>query len=203
MNPSRLRYWHSQELSRDVSLKIPQYLPSSSQSYPKIVLNVSSNRAVSDKRKLMPIVLALEIITGQTGLLTQAKCSLSTWRLKQGMEIGVKITLNNKKMWNFLEELIHIILPNLIYFKKFNRLSYDRWGNLAFGLQSLEVFPEIEWLREYQYLLSQFGSITGMDITIIWNILPHLPTSDRDFFLTLLEKNSWKSCQTTNFQLFL
>jgi large subunit ribosomal protein L5 len=65
---------------------------------PVITINVCSNKAVTDKRKLIPIVLALEIITNQRGLLTQARCSLSTWRLKKGMEIGVKITLNNKKM---------------------------------------------------------------------------------------------------------
>lgn len=203
MKSSLLHYWYHQQQSRDMALKIPQYLPSDLIVDPKIVLNVSSHQAVTDKRKLIPIVVALEIITGQNGLLTQAKCSLSTWRLKQGMEIGVKITLNGKKMWNFLDQLIHIILPNLIYFKKFNGSSYDRWGNLAFGLQNLEVFPEIEWLRESQHLLSKWGSITGVDITLVWNILPHLHSSNRDFFLTLFEKNNWKSCQTTNFQLFL
>lgn len=168
MSQSRLSYWYHQQLSRDLALKIPQYRFQDWQVTPVIVINVCSNQAVSDKRKLIPLVLALEIITNQRGLLTQARCSLSTWRLKKGMDIGIKITLNNKKMWNFLDQLVNIILPNLIYFKKFNGISYDQSGNLGLGFKNLDVFSEIEWLREHQHIITQLGFLTGINIVIIW-----------------------------------
>lgn len=137
-----------------------------------IIINVCSNKAVMDKRRLISILLALELITGQKGLLTKAKYSLATFRLKKGMEIGVKITLKKSNMWYFLDKLIHIIIPSLVYFSKLkdNRISYDKCGNLAIGIEDINIFPEIDWLRESQHPLTQgIGNssfITGMDILI-------------------------------------
>lgn len=141
-----------------------------------IVINVCSNKAVIDKRRLIPILLALELITGQRGILTKAKYSLATFRLKKGMAIGVKITLKRSNMWNFLDKIIHIILPSLIYFNKLknNKISYDKWGNLALGLEDINIFPEMSWLRESQHPLFHSPQglggnsfITGADVLII------------------------------------
>jgi ribosomal protein L5 len=115
------------------------------------------------------------------------------------MEIGVKITLNNHKMWNFLDQLIHIILPHLIYFNKFNKISYDQSGNLAFGLRDFDIYPEIEWLREFSHILTRLGFITGADIVFIWKTNKNLPKNWKSLF----ESKSWKSSQTSNFQLFI
>ena len=145
-----------------------------------IKINVCSSKAVTDKRKLIPILLALELIIGQRGLLTKAKYSLATFRLKKGMHIGVKITLKRYNMWNFFDKLIHIIFPSLIYFNKLknNRISYDKWGNLAIGLEDISIFPELNWLRtegsKHPLFYSPQGLgvepkalITGADILIV------------------------------------
>jgi large subunit ribosomal protein L5 len=214
MKQSRLYYWYHQQLSRDIANKIPQYQVLNLEINPIIVLNVCCHQAVMDKKKLIPIILALEVITNQSGLLTQARCSLSTWRLKKGMEIGVKLTLRNKRMWNFLDKLIHIIIPDLVYFNKYTKSSYDELGNLAFGLKNLTVFPEIESLREAQHVLGLIGPITGVDITIVWNNYSNLfkiyksqeilkSSYFKQFSKLLLENNSWKLSQATNFQFYL
>ena len=166
---NRLKYWSNNYILEDILTKTSYIQPNDFNLSPTIVINICSNKAITDKRRLIPIVLALELITGQKGLLTKAKYSLATFRLKQGMEIGVKITLKKLKMWNFLDKFIHIILPSLIYFNKFKKISYDRSGNLAIGLQDVNIFPEIDWLRESQHLLTKLGLLTGADIIIIWN----------------------------------
>lgn len=147
--------------------------PSQSMIPKAIIINVCSSKAVTDKRRLIPILLALELITGQRGLLAKAKYSSAAFRLKKGMEIGVKITLKKSNMWNFLDKLTHIILPSLIYFNKLknNKISYDKCGNLAIGLEDISIFPEMDWLRELQHPLAlgpgDSSFITGADILII------------------------------------
>ena len=93
MIKNRLQYWSNNYILDDILAKTPYTPPRELKLSPSIVINISSNKAITDKRRLIPIVLALELITGQKGLLTKAKYSLATFRLKKGMEIGVKITL--------------------------------------------------------------------------------------------------------------
>jgi ribosomal protein L5 len=111
------------------------------------------------------------------------------------MEIGVKITLNNKKMWSFLDRFLHIVLPDLIYFRKFNGWSYDQSGNLALGLKNLDVFPEMEWLKELQYIITQLGFLTGIDLVISWR--------KSSFLLSTQPIKDWTVCNSTNIQLFV
>lgn len=189
MIKNRLQYWSNNYILDDILAKTPYIPPRELKLSPSIVINISSNKAITDKRRLIPIVLALELITGQKGLLTKAKYSLATFRLKKGMEVGVKITLKKLIMWNFLDKFIHIILPSLIYFNKFNKISYDRSGNLAIGIQDINIFPEIDWLRESQHLLTKLGFLTGADIIIIWDS-PQIFSS-----------KSGIKCLSSNFQL--
>jgi len=98
MKNNRLHYWSNKYTLEDILIKTPNLTPRGINSSPTIIINICSNKAVIDKRKLIPIVLALELITGQKGLLTRAKCSLASFRLKKGMEIGVKITLKKSLM---------------------------------------------------------------------------------------------------------
>lgn len=165
---NRLKKWSQNHILEDLLTKTPNNHPYDINNTPTIVINVCSNKAVTDKRRLIPIVLALELITGQKGLLTKAKYSLATFRLKKGMEVGVKLTLKKSNMWNFLDKLTHIILPSLAYFNKLNKISYDRCGNLAIGLEDINVFPEMDWLRELQHPLTHFDFITGADILIVF-----------------------------------
>lgn len=213
---NRLKKWSQNYVLEDLLLKTPNNHPYSiknpalngaNQSIvaPKtIIINVCSNKAVMDKRRLIPILLALELITSQRGLLTKAKYSLASFRLKKGMDIGVKITLKKSNMWNFLDKLTHIILPSLIYFNKLknNKISYDKCGNLAIGLEDISVFPEIDWLRESQHPLAQGlgGSsfITGADILIVMSDTSRSSLKG----LTPISSQSKIRCESSSLQLF-
>lgn len=206
---NRLKKWSQNHILEDLLTKNPNNHPHYLKLAPTIVINVCSNKAVTDKRRLIPIVLALELITGQKGLLTKAKYSLAAFRLKKGMEIGVKVTLKNSNMWNFLDKLTHIILPSLIYFNKFNKISYDRYGNLAIGLEDINIFPEMDWLRESQHPLTQFTFITGADLLIIWNNSQpnniHLFDAS-SVIASPIQFNpsaSWFKCRSSSLQLFI
>ena len=210
---NRLIKWSNNYIIEDLLIKNPYHLPYNLKFTPTIVINVCSNNAVIDKRRLIPIVLALELITGQKGILTKAKYSLAAFRLKKGMEIGVKITLKKSNMWNFLDKLIHVILPSLAYFNKLNKISYDRYGNLAIGIEDINIFPEMDWLRESQHPLTQFTFITGADLLIILNNsqsnliryhysdISSTPITIESIKLSQLI--SWFKCRTSSLQLFI
>lgn len=204
---NRLKNWSQNHNLEDLLIKTPNSHPYDIKITPTIVINICSNKAVSDKRNLVPLALILELITGQKGLLTKAKYSLATFRLKKGMEIGVKITLKKTNMWNFLDKFIHIIFPSLVYFSRPNKISYDRNGNLAIGLEDINIFPEIDWLRESQHPLALQPSvaITGADLLIIWNAAEQLNkstiTNSKDN-IEIYSSGSWIKCQSSSLQLF-
>lgn len=194
---NRLKKWSQNHNLEDLLTKTPNSHPYDIKLTPTIVISVCSNKAVTDKRKLISILLTLELITGQKGLLTKARYSLATFRLKKGMEIGVKLTLKKLNMWSLLERLTHIILPSLVYFSRPSKISYDRCGNLAIGLVDISIFPEIDWLRESQHPLIELGAITGADLLIIGNH-PIKETGDLQGNIS----NEWIKCRSSSLQLF-
>lgn len=167
---NRLKLWSSKIILEDLLVKNPYVVPEKLRLNPTIVINISSKKVVLNKKNLLPIVLALELITGQTGVSTKAKYSLATYKLKQGMAMGLKITLHNSLSWSFLDKFLHIIFPNLYFYKQFKSLSSDKFGNFAIGLEDLNVFPELEKLRENRHILSNINHITGADIQILFNM---------------------------------
>jgi large subunit ribosomal protein L5 len=110
----------------------------------KIVVNMGVGQASQDRKRLEEATGHLATITGQKPLVTKAKQAISAFRLRQGMEIGCKVTLRGKRMYEFLDRLISLALPRVRDFRGLSRRAFDGHGNYTLGLSEQLVFPEIE-----------------------------------------------------------
>lgn len=124
----------------------------------KIVLNMGVGAAVSDKKKLESAVADLTAIAAQKPVVTKAKKSIATYRLREGQAIGTKVTLRGKRMYDFLDKLITVALPRVKDFHGLSKSKFDGRGNYAFGIKEHLIFPEIS--------VEKMDSIIGMDIVI-------------------------------------
>lgn len=124
----------------------------------KIVLNMGVGEAVTDKKKLDSAVADLTAIAAQKPIVTHAKKSIATYRLRAGQAIGAKVTLRGKRMYDFLDKLITIALPRVKDFRGLSKSKFDGHGNYAFGIQEHLIFPEIS--------VDKIEAIRGMDIVI-------------------------------------
>ena len=109
----------------------------------KIVLNMGVGEAVSDKKKLDSAVADLTAIAAQKSVVTYAKKSIATYRLREGQAIGTKVTLRGKRMYDFLDKLITVALPRVKDFRGLSKSKFDGRGNYAFGIKEHLIFPEI------------------------------------------------------------
>jgi large subunit ribosomal protein L5 len=110
----------------------------------KIVVNMGVGQASQDRKRLEEATAHLATITGQKPLVTKAKKAISAFRLRQGMEIGCKVTLRGQRMYEFLDRLISLALPRVRDFRGLSRKAFDGNGNYTLGLSEQLVFPEIE-----------------------------------------------------------
>lgn len=124
----------------------------------KISINMGVGEAVSDSKKVDFAVQDLTLIAGQKPVVTKAKNSIATFKLREGMSVGCKVTLRRQRMFEFLDRLVNIALPRVRDFRGLNGRSFDGHGNYAMGLKEQLVFPEIEY--------DQIDEIRGMDIVI-------------------------------------
>ena len=124
----------------------------------KIVLNMGVGEAASDKKKMEGAIKDLTQISGQKVLVTKAKKSVATFKLRDGMSIGCKVTLRKEKMYEFLDRLINISLPRVRDFRGLSAKSFDGRGNYALGIKEQIVFPEINY--------DDVDAVRGMDIII-------------------------------------
>lgn len=124
----------------------------------KIVLNMGVGSAVSDKKKLDSAYSDLMAIAAQKPVITKAKKSIATYRLREGQAIGTKVTLRGKRMYDFLDKLITVALPRIKDFHGLSKSKFDGRGNYAFGIKEHLIFPEIS--------VDKIDSIIGMDIVI-------------------------------------
>ncbi|RKX67189.1 MAG: 50S ribosomal protein L5 [Tenericutes bacterium] len=125
----------------------------------KIVINMGLGKGVNDKKIVTTAVEELALIAGQRPIMTHAKDSIATFKLREGMPIGVKVTLRGENMYNFLEKLIHIALPRIRDFRGVKHNAFDGRGNYTLGIKEYIVFPEID--------LDKVQTMKGMDITIV------------------------------------
>lgn len=125
----------------------------------KIVINMGVGEAVSDSKIINNASNDLALITGQKPILTLAKKSIATFKLRQKMKIGCKVTLRKDRMYDFLERLIIIALPRVKEFRGLSSKSFDGRGNYTFGIKDQTVFPEINY--------DKIDFIRGMDITFV------------------------------------
>lgn len=125
----------------------------------KVVLNVGLGEAVSNPMVLETVSEQLAQITGQKPLITRAKSSISSFKLRAGMPIGAKVTLRGKRMYEFLEKLFTVVIPRMRDFRGFSDESFDREGNFTIGIREQILFPEIDF--------AQIDKIRGLQLTIV------------------------------------
>ena len=124
----------------------------------KIVINMGVGEATQDKKKVETAAQEMELIAGQKPVITKAKKSIAQFKLREGMPIGVKVTLRRERMYEFLDRLVTVALPRVRDFRGLNPKSFDGRGNYAMGLKEQLVFPEINYDR--------IEKVRGMDIIV-------------------------------------
>src|SRR3954462_2257593 len=139
------------KLSRDNVLSLPRLQ--------KIVVNMGVGKALQDKNRMEQSAEQLTAICGQRVQVTKARIAVSAFRLRQGNEIGCRVTLRGKRMYEFLDRLVSIALPRIRDFRGVNPKSFDGQGNYSLGLTEQQVFPEID--------PDKITFAQGMDVTFV------------------------------------
>ena len=139
----------------------------------KIVINMGVGDAMSNAKALDAAVEDLTQITGQKPIITKAKKSIASFKLREGQEIGCKVTLRGKRMYEFLDKLVSISLPRVHDFRGVSRNAFDGRGNYTLGIKEQSIFPEIDY--------DKVTKVRGMDIVIVTTA-----TTDEEAY-TLLE----------------
>jgi large subunit ribosomal protein L5 len=124
----------------------------------KIVINSGVGEATADSRRIQSAVADITAISGQRPVVTKSRKSIAQFKLREGMPIGVKVTLRRERMYEFLDRLVTIALPRVRDFRGLNGNSFDGHGNYAMGLKEQIVFPEIDY--------DKIDMVRGMDIII-------------------------------------
>jgi large subunit ribosomal protein L5 len=125
----------------------------------KIVLNIGVGEAARDAKALEGAVADLATITGQQPVVTKARKSIASFKLREGMSIGAKVTLRGDRMWEFLDRLLATALPRIRDFRGLDPNALDGHGNYTIGLTEQLVFPEVDY--------DKVDAVRGMDITIV------------------------------------
>lgn len=157
-------------LTKELDVKNAMLLPK----LDKIVISVGSGEGSKDAKLLQNIADTISLIAGQKAVITQAKKSVATFKIRQGMDVGVRVTLRGNQMYNFLEKLIAVAGPRIKDFRGFPRTGFDGRGNYNFGLNEQLIFPEVNY--------DDIVKIHGMNITVVTTA-----SDDKAAFL-LLEK---------------
>lgn len=125
----------------------------------KIAINIGLGEALQNAKAIEAATGDIGIITGQKAVVTKARNSIATYKLREGMPIGAMVTMRGNRMWDFLDRLISIVLPRQRDFQGISPDSFDGRGNYTIGLREQLVFPEIEY--------DKIDKIRGMEITIV------------------------------------
>ncbi len=124
----------------------------------KITLNMGVGEGVGDKKQIDSAVADLQMISGQKPVVTKARKSVASFKIREGWPIGTKVTLRHERMWEFMDRLVDIALPRVRDFRGINGKSFDGRGNYSMGVREQIIFPEIEY--------DKVDKLRGMDITI-------------------------------------
>ena len=125
----------------------------------KIVVNIGVGDATGNSKLIDDSVKELQQITGQKPVITKAKKSIATFKLREGMPIGCKVTLRGERMYEFYDKLVSITLPRTRDFRGVNKNAFDGRGNYTLGIKEQTIFPEINF--------EQVNRVRGMDIVIV------------------------------------
>ena len=124
----------------------------------KVVINMGVGEALTDKKHLESAVNDLESIAGQKAVITKAKKSVASFKLREGWPVGCKVTLRGDSMYDFIDRLVNIAIPRERDFRGLNPKSFDQQGNYNFGIKEQIIFPEINY--------DNIDNIRGMDVCI-------------------------------------
>ena len=125
----------------------------------KIVMNMGVGKAVADRKHIEGAVADLTAISGQKPVVVRARKSVAAFKLREGMPVGVKVTLRRERMYEFLDRFITIALPRVRDFRGVSRGSFDGRGNFSMGLREQIVFPEIDY--------DKVDAVRGMDVAVV------------------------------------
>jgi large subunit ribosomal protein L5 len=156
---ARLLEKYKKELVPELQKKLGKTNLHSIPKLQKIVLNMGVGKALQDKNRMEQAAEQLGMIAGQKPQITKARIAISNFRLRQGYEIGCRVTLRGKKMYEFLDRLINVALPRIRDFRGINPKSFDGNGNYSMGVNEQLIFPEVDPDK------SNFTQ--GMDITFV------------------------------------
>lgn len=156
---ARLKDFYNQEvapaLMKKFSYKSVMQIPKLN----KIVINVGAGEAKDNSKVIDAIMTDLATITGQRPIVCKAKKSVANFKLREGMNIGVKVTLRGEQMYEFLDRLFNVALPRVRDFRGINANSFDGRGNYNMGIKEQLIFPEIEY--------DKIDKVRGMDICFV------------------------------------
>jgi large subunit ribosomal protein L5 len=142
------------KLQQDLGLKNVMEIPKIT----KITVNMGVGEAVADRKVMDAAVADLTKITGQKPKLCMSKKSIASFKVRENLAIGTKVTLRGERMWEFFDRLITIAIPRIRDFRGINSRSFDGRGNFSLGIKEQIIFPEIQY--------DQIDQLRGMDITI-------------------------------------
>jgi large subunit ribosomal protein L5 len=143
-----------EQLMKKFGYKSPMQCPT----LHKIVVNVGCGEARDNSKILDAVMSDIAKITGQKPVVTKARKSVANFKLRQGMNVGVKVTLRSERMWEFLDRLFNVALPRVRDFRGISPNAFDGRGNYALGLKEQLIFPEIDY--------DKIDKIRGMDIAV-------------------------------------
>lgn len=139
----------------------------------KVILNMTAGKEVTNSKAIEEVMNELALIANQKPVPVVAKKSLASWKLREGMPMGAKVTLRSKKMWAFLDKLVTVAIPRIRDFRGLNPKSFDNFGNYALGISEEIIFPEIDY--------DKIRRIKGLDVIIVTS------TTNNEEALTLLK----------------
>ena len=125
----------------------------------KVVVSIGVGEAIQNAKALEGAEMDLPAITGQRPVITRARKSIAAFRLRTGMAIGLKVTLRRKRMYDFVERLVNVVLPRIREFRGVSRNSFDGRGNYTLGFREQTVFPEIDY--------DKIDKVRGLEVTIV------------------------------------
>ena len=141
-------------LSKEFGYKNSMQIPTLSQ----VTLNIGLGEAITDKNAIDSATKDLQLISGQKPVVTKSKKSIANFNLREGMRVGMKVTLRKSRMWDFVDRLLNIALPRVRDFRGVSKNSFDGRGNYTLGITEQVIFPEIEY--------NQIDKIRGFQVTI-------------------------------------
>ena len=125
----------------------------------KVAVNIGLGEALQNNKAIEAATEDLRIVTGQKPVVTKARNSIATFKLREGMSIGAKVTLRSNRMWDFMDRLINVVLPRQRDFQGVSPDSFDGRGNYSIGLREQLVFPEIDY--------DKIDKVRGLEVTIV------------------------------------